>query len=399
MGVPESKMPYHRENSINPANGSDNPDCEMSACTNNKSNQKSDADMTAMKTLDSKSSKKADQDMVVMNTIVRRRDRAVKLKRTCSKYTALDGKAADAGEIYEIDEQSEHDLTANADIDTFFAFHATCVSDRPDVCNEELEQDTTNATSQINDIGIAEERVTSCCAEYAGEEQREVRKNRSRSGRKGSHLRRNQRNFGDDYFPRKSREEFSNAIGASESNTDIYLPASESINKHKCNSRRRCDESNDKLSKKFAWPCSGSFSISSNADFENESTDETNDSYKPVEDYYADGNYISKSVAMPYNNLCLFSTNMESLERDLQTDNYLSKTTKLGDETARKAEHVYRQKVVNVFSESNIDDEMNSKNTYSVVRYPLRIKVNPFSDVCEVSLPKRMLDDLQVSRV
>ena len=397
MGLSESKKPYRRENSINPANGTDKYGCEISAYRpDNKSAEKSDVDMTVVNSPESKSRREVDQDKTTMNTVSRRRVRAVKLKRTCSKYTALDGKAANDGEIYDIDDQSEQDdnIKSDADIDTLFAFHAKSVIDRPDTCNEELEKDPTNTSGHEKVMDGPEERLDNCNHEYSSGQDREQRRKKSQSGRNRGHHHRYRRGFREDPVPMKNKD-ISNADEGSEATQDV----SESTKEHVCHSRGWYDETSGKLSKKFAWPSSELLSISSIVSFENESTVETNDSYQLVGDYCANGNYVSTSISLPYNNLSIFSTDMKRSEQNQETDNDFSKTTHPDYYTHREAANDYLPAAENVSLESNVEYEMKSENTYRVVRYPLRIKVNPHLDVCEVSLPQRMVDELRVSRV
>ena len=390
MGLSESKKTYRRENSINPANGRDNPGFGISGYSNNKSNEKSDADTTVVTNLDDKSSRKVDHVKSAMNTECRKRDRAIKLKRTCSKYTALDGKAANEGEIYDIDEQDDN-AQNDADKDTPFAFRAKCVLDRPDVCNEELENDSTKASGRGKDMERKEEcRMFNCRHEYVDGEERE----QSHCGESKGHHQRHEKGVGDNLCSKKFRDNI-NEIKSPRENAKN----GETTRRHKCHSRGKCDDTGGKLSKTFAWPSSELLTISSIANFKSNTTTELSDSYQLVDDNYANGHYVSTSISLPYNNLRIYSTDMKRLELDQKPYTDFHNTTYPAYCNKKKGENDCRPTNENVSLESNVEYEVKSQDKYRLVRYPLRIKVNPYEDVCEVSIPQKMMDELRVSRV
>ena len=389
MGLSESKKTYRRENSINPANGTDNPGFGICAHSNNKSVEKLDVDMTVVTNLDDKSSRKVDHVKSAMNTVCRKRDRAVKLKRTCSKYTALDGKAANEGEIYDIDDQSDHggdNAKSDADKDMPFDFHAKCVLDRPDTCKEELEKDHSSAPSHGKDTERLEEGVGKPSLKYVsvGEEQRTS----SECKRKCRH----ENDFRDTSVSRNNMD-ILNGTRSPRDNEGM----NRFVTRRRCHAKGRCEETNGKLSKTFAWPSSERLFMSSAANFQE---NEMSDCYQlVVDDYCANGHYVSTSISLPYNNLSNFPTDMKRVDRKTEHDTDFHATTCPNNYTQKEFTNVHRRGDEYAPLKSNVEYEVKGENKYRLVRYPLRIKVNPYEDVCEVSLPQKMIDELYISKV
>lgn len=315
MGLTDTKQIVNAENSISPEANIDERAYEL---THSK--------------VGSGSSKTLDNE--VINEIALIPERLVKLRRTCSKYTALEGKAANVGEIYDIDDDFEIERYAKK-LDNLgtYPIYQDCKIPRAYGINRNYENGVSNIVFQTWESSSSKLPVTTM--------KRDIQ---YRTGK----TQKDQR-----YRQTKSQNSNSN---------------------HVEKTRRNLDDLRGK-----------------------------------TEEYDGMGpRYVSKSITMPFNNFCVFST---SIENDSSTecvssdsrDHTCANDPKHFEGTYQKRVNLHRKLHIPEASDASADfrcnNQLNGKKQYRLLRYPLRVKVHPYSDICEVSLPRNILHDLQVSSV
>ena len=322
-------------------------------------------------------------DTEIRNEIKPTAERAIKLKRTCSKYTALEGKVANVGEVYDIDE----DLASDTDDSEV-----------------ELIQPEQDVKTNPNEIPI---RTIKTGYHTHLKHQHSVTKRNKHKIDRQRHADFRREHVAAECYSRDSFKEMPSVTeipglcferDLTESNSDI----------------KRCDQRRErakpmKKSKLVAWE-----PLKSNDLYNSSTTTNNNSPYFGIgginklhtEDNDYVNNYISTSIVMPFNNICIFSTDTENIISDSKNDPYNDKTRSTCEPHRvfqvipdNKASSKPSGTVIRTGDSKDISQKDKTKKTYRLLRYPLRVKVNPYSDVCEVSLPKRMLDDLQVSAV